>query len=82
MSPVDTEESLADLVSNLSEAFSLFSMEAVKLGVLLKSSGESFSHEGYDKLVKQCLAEVLAFEEYLNRKEEIFAYLKLESRKP
>jgi hypothetical protein len=31
-------------------------------------------------LQKQCIAEVQAFEEYLNRKEKIFAYLKVESR--
>jgi hypothetical protein len=49
---------------------------------LLERSREPVSRECYDKLGKQCVAEVQAFEEYLNRKEEIFAYLKVESRKP
>jgi hypothetical protein len=82
MSVIATDECLADLVSHLSEAFSMFSIEALKLGALLKRSGEPVSRECYDKLGKQCMAEVQAFEEYLNRKEEIFAYLKAESRKP
>lgn len=75
------DECLAELVSHLSEAFSMFSTEALKLGTLLAHSGEPVSRECYDKLERQCVAEVQAFEEYLNRKEEIFAYLKLESRK-
>jgi hypothetical protein len=77
-----TDERLAELVSHLSEAFSMFSTEALKLGNLLERSGEPISRECNDKLGKQCMAEVQAFEEYLNRKEEIFAYLKVESRKP
>jgi hypothetical protein len=82
MSLIATEECLADLVSHLSEALSLFSTEAAKFAVLLEHLREPISRECYDKLEKQCLAEVQAFEEYLNRKEEIFAYLKMESRKP
>ena len=82
MSLIATDERLADLVSNLSEAFSMFSIEALKLGALLERSREPVSRECYDKLGKQCMAEVQAFEEYLNRKEEIFAYLKVESRNP
>jgi hypothetical protein len=82
MSLVAPDESLAELVSHLSEAFSMFSIEALKLGALLERSREPVSRECYDKLGKQCIAEVQAFEEYLNRKEEIFAYLKVESRKP
>ena len=80
MSPKTTDGCLAELVSNLSEAFSVFSTEAAKLGALLERSGEPVSREGHDKLGKQCIVEVQAFEEYLNRKEEIFAYLNLESR--
>jgi len=80
MSLIATDERLAELVSHLSEAFSMFSIEALKLGALLGRSREPVSREGYDKLGKQCMAEVQAFEEYLNRKEEIFAYLKVESR--
>jgi hypothetical protein len=82
MSVKARDECLAELVSHLSEAFSMFSTEALKLGTLLERSGQPVSRECYDKLGKQCLAEVQAFEEYLNRKEEIFAYLKVESRKP
>lgn len=82
MSLAATDECLADLVSNLSEAFSMFSVEAAKLGALLKRSREPVSRECYDKLANQCMAEVQAFEEYLNRKEEILAYLKVESRNP
>jgi hypothetical protein len=59
----------------------MFSTEAVKLAALLVRSREPVSREYYDKLGKQCMAEVQAFEEYLNQKEEIFAYLKVESRK-
>jgi hypothetical protein len=76
------DECLVELVSHLSEAFRMFSTEALKLGDLLERSGEPVSRECYDKLGKQCVAEVQAFEEYLNRKEEIFAYLEVESRKP
>ena len=82
MSLIATDESLAELVSHLSEAFSMFSIEALKLGALLERSREPVSRECYDKLGKQCMAEVQAFEEYLNQKEEIFASLKVESRKP
>jgi hypothetical protein len=82
MSPIATDEHIAELVSHLSEAFSMFSTEAAKLAALLEHSRERVSREYYDKLGKQCVAEVQAFEEYLNRKEEIFAYLKVESRKP
>jgi hypothetical protein len=82
MSPIARDECLAELVSHLSEAFSTFSTEALKLGALLERSGEPVSRECYDKLGKQCAAEVQAFEEYLNRKEEIFAHLKVESREP
>ena len=81
MSLIATDERLAELVSHLTEAFSLFSTEAVKLSALLERSREPVSREYYDKLGKQCMAEVQAFEEYLNQKEEIFAYLKVESRK-
>lgn len=82
MSLIATDECLAELVSHLSEAFSVFSTEAMKLAALLVHSREPVSRETYGELCKQCAAEVQAFEEYLNRKEEIFAYLKLESRKP
>jgi hypothetical protein len=82
MSLIAADERLTELVSHLSEAFSMFSNEALKLGALLERSREPISHECYDKLGKQCMVEVQAFEEYLNRKEEIFAYLKVESRKP
>jgi hypothetical protein len=82
MSLIARDERLVELVSHLSEAFSMFSIEALKLGALLERSREPVSRECYDKLGKQCMAEVQAFEEYLNRKEDIFAYLKVESRKP
>jgi hypothetical protein len=77
-----TDERLAEMVYDLSEAFSMFSTEATKLAALLERSRKPISREYYDKLGKQCVAEVQAFEEYLNRKEEIFAHLKVESRKP
>ena len=82
MSLLESDQCLAGLVSHLSEAFGRFSTEAVKLAALLGRSREPVSRAYYDKLAKQCMAEVQAFEEYLNRKEEIFEYLKVESRKP
>jgi len=80
MSLTATDNYLAGLVSDLSKAFRIFSIEAAKLSALLEQSEEPVSRERYDELRKQCIAEVEAFEEYLNRKEEIFSYLKLESR--
>jgi hypothetical protein len=80
MSLLATDKHLAVLVSDLSETFNFFSNEAVKLNVLLARSESPVSSESYYELHKQCIAEVQAFEEYLNRKEEIFAYLKVESR--
>jgi hypothetical protein len=80
MSLIATEECLAELVSDLSEAFTVFSNEALRLSILLAHSEAPVSPESYHALQKQCTAEVQAFEEYLNRKEEIFAYLKVESR--
>jgi len=71
---------LADMVSDLSEALTTFSNEAVKLSAILARSDAPASPEGYDELRKQTIAEVQAFEEYLNRKEEIFEYLEVESR--
>jgi hypothetical protein len=80
LSLIATDKSHADLVSDLSEAFSIFSNEAAKLSALLARSEAPVSPESYNVLRKQCVAEVQAFEEYLNRKEEIFAFLKVESR--
>jgi hypothetical protein len=80
MSLVATDEYLAGLVSDLSEAFRMYSKEAVNLSSLLARSGAPVSPESNHALQKQCIAEVQAFEEYLNRKEEIFAYLNVESR--
>jgi hypothetical protein len=80
MSLIATDKVLADLVSDLSETFNFFSNEAVKLNVLLARSEAPVSPESNYALQKQCIAEVQAFEEYLNRKEEIFAYLNVESR--
>jgi hypothetical protein len=80
MSLIATNNYLADLVADLSEAFSMFSNEAGKLSVLLAQSETPISPGSYSALRKQCVAEVQPFEEYLNRKEEILAYLKLESR--
>ena len=81
MSPAATENYLADLISDLSEAFNMFSKEAAKLSILLARSKAPASLKRYDELRKQSVAEVQAFEEYLNRKEEILAYLKVESRR-
>jgi hypothetical protein len=80
MSLIATDKALADLISDLSETFNFFSNEAVKLNVLLARSEAPVSPESRCELQKQCIAEVQAFEEYMNRKEEIFAYLKVESR--
>ena len=71
---------LADLVSDLSDALSMFSNEAARLSVLLARSEVPVSAENHYELRKQCMLEVQAFEEYLNRKEEIFAYLNVKSR--
>ena len=80
MSLVATDKHLSVLVSDLSETFNFFSNEAVKLNILLTRSEGPVSAERCYELQKQCTAEVHAFEEYLNRKEEIFEYLNLESR--
>jgi hypothetical protein len=80
MSLTVTDNSLADLVADLSGTFYMFSKEVSKLIALLAQSEQPLSPEYYDELRKQCFAEVQAFEEYLNRKEEICADLKLESR--
>ena len=80
MTVIAKDKYLVELVSDLSEAFSIFSNEAVSLSALLAHSEAPVSPESYYELQKQCIAEVQAFEEYLNRKEEIFAYLKMESR--
>jgi hypothetical protein len=80
MSQVATEHYLADLVSDLSAAFRMFSNEAASLSILLARLEAPVSIESYDDLRKQSVAETRAFEEYLNRKEEILAYLKVESR--
>jgi hypothetical protein len=80
MSLVATENYLADLASDLSVAFCIFSNEAAKLRTLLARSEAPVSLENYDELRRQSVAEVQAFEVYLNRKEEILAYLNVESR--
>jgi hypothetical protein len=80
MSLVATDKYLAKLVFNLSEALMMFSNEAVKLSGLLELSEAHVSTVGNYALQRQSIAEVQAFEEYLNRKEEILAYLKVESR--
>ena len=80
MSLIATSNYLANLVADLSETFSMFSNEAGKLSVLLAQSEAPVSPESYSELRKQCVAEVQSFEEYLNRKEKILAYLKVESR--
>jgi hypothetical protein len=80
VSSVATASPITDLVSDLSEAFRTFSNEAEKLSALLNQSEFPVSAETHFELRTQCLAEVLAFEEYLNRKEEILSYLKVDSR--
>ena len=80
MSLIATDEYLSDLVSDLSESFRMYSNEAANLSTLLAQSETPVSPESNYALQKQCIAEVQAFEEYLNRKEEIFAYLNVESR--
>jgi hypothetical protein len=80
MSLIATDKVLGNLISDLSETFNSFSNEAVKLNVLLARSEAPVSPESCHELQEQCIAEVRAFEEYLNRKEEIFAHLKVESR--
>jgi hypothetical protein len=80
MNPIPTGNNLAYLVSELTVAFSIFSNEAAKLSALLARSQDPVAPESNDELRKQCIAEVQAFEEYLNRKEEILAYLNLKSR--
>ena len=80
MSLIATEKYLTDLVSDLSEAFSIFSNEAGKLNTILAKSESPVSPETYSELRWQSVAEVQAFEEYLDRKEEILAYLNVDSR--
>ena len=79
MSTIATDTHLAELVSDLSEAFRIFSNEAANLNAILGRSDAAFSENKCD-LRNQCIAEVRAFEEYLNRKEEILEYLNVESR--
>jgi hypothetical protein len=80
MSLIATDNYLTDLVSDLSEAFNIFSNEAGKLNALLAQSEAPVSAGTCHELRKRSVAEVHAFEEYLDRKEEILAYLKVESR--
>jgi hypothetical protein len=80
MSLIATDQELSVMISDLSEALRVFSNEAVKLKALLARSEDSVSPESKYELRKQTIAEIQAFEEYLNRKEEILAYLKVESR--
>jgi hypothetical protein len=80
MSLTMTDTYLSELVVDLSVAFRVFADEAAKLRALLARSEAPGSPESYYELRKQSVAEVQAFEEYLNRKEEILAYLKVESR--
>jgi hypothetical protein len=80
MNLITADKPLAILVSDLAESFIIFSKEAANLNGLLARSEAPVSPESNYALQKQCIAEVQAFEEYLNRKEEIFAHLKLESR--
>ena len=80
MSLIATDEYLADLVSDLSEAFRTYSNEAVNLSTLLARSEAPVSPESNYALQKQCIADFQAFEEYLNRKEDTASYLHVESR--
>jgi hypothetical protein len=80
MSLMATNNYLGDLVSDLSRAFRRFSNEASQLRDLLARSEDPVSPECYHELRKQSVAEVQAFEEYLNRKEEILAHLRVRSR--
>ena len=58
MSLVATDVYLADLVSDLSEAFRMYSKEAVNLSSLLARAAAPVSPESSGALQKQCLAEV------------------------
>ena len=60
MSLIGADKYLADLVSDLSEAFSMFSNEAVKLSVLLARSEDPVSAESCYELQKQSIVEVQA----------------------
>lgn len=80
MTLIAADDYLTELLSEMSEAFHKFSIEAVQLSALLARTNVPVSPESYYELRKQSAAEVQAFEEYLNRKEEIFAHLKVESR--
>src|SRR5579862_5760275 len=76
-----TDNYLADVVSDLPKAFHKFSNEAAKLSKLLARSEAPASPKNYGELRMQPVVEVQAFEEYLIRKEEMFAHRKVESRK-
>ena len=75
-----SDKSLADSASAFSEAFTHFSTEAIKLSAMLVRAETPVSLETNNDLREQCIAEVQMFEEYLNRKEAVFAYLKVKSR--
>ena len=80
MNVISTDKNLAEMVSDLSVALNIFSSEAEKLTLVLARSDAPASPEGRDEVRKQGIAELSAFDEYMNRKEEIFAYLRVQSR--
>jgi hypothetical protein len=61
MSLLAEDRYLADLVSDLSDALSMFSNEAARLSVLLARSEVPVSAENYYELRKQCMLEVSSF---------------------
>lgn len=72
---------LTKVVSDLVKARLAFSDQAEKLCDFLARTEDQDSNDTYGELLQQRAAEILAFEKYLNLKEEAFAYLKENSRK-
>ena len=59
----------------MDNAFSDYSHEAEKLSVLLAGPRDRFSWTSYHNLLRQRVAEVVAYEKYRNIKDELFTLI-------
>jgi len=63
------------LLTKMDNAFSDYSHEAEKLSVLLAGPRDRFSWTSYHDLLRQRVAEVVAYEKYRNIKDELFTLI-------
>jgi len=63
------------LLTKMDSAFSDYSHEAEKLSVLLAGPRDRFSWTSYHDLLRQRVAEVVAYEKYRNIKDELFTLI-------